>query len=422
MKVDDLLGRVGAISPLFIVPNSKNGNFGDIVVGPKGQVMVAYEDQVSTTGPDTISASLKTDGFGPGAFSTPTVATSTNVGSFVPILAQPGRSIDAEAGLAWDHSGGPNTGRLYLMYTDAPSVAQNKTVTDIMVRHSDDMAATWSPPVMVNDVSGHLSFLPRIALDQTTGQVGVSWYDTRNDKGQGLPNDRDGKPNNEPEFYVAFSSSGGRCWGPNVQVSHVASSAILNPDGPGGAPSFSQFDFGDYTGATFDHGFYHPAWADNTDDVNDFGVASAVIKPPRLQAPQDTSETNETSDTAQDLGVLSPGQSAAVNGLTISTEPNGLPDYDWFRSKAGAAGTLTINFNVVETSGNLELHVFTLDKNNTLVELANVSTATAQTCNSVQPVSVSVGAGQPILAEVKGTNSALGVHDVGLYNLTYAMA
>jgi hypothetical protein len=408
------LGRVGPVSRLFDVPNSTNGNFGDIVVGPRGQVMVAFQDQRSRTGPDTISTSIKTDGFGPGPFSRGTVATTTNIGGFLPIIAQPHRTIDAEAGLAWDHSGGPNTGRLYLMYTDAPSVAQNRTITNIMVRHSDDGGATWSPPAMVNDVTGHLSFLPRIALDQTTGQVGVSWYDTRNDLGQGGPNDLDGRPNDEPEFYAAFSASGGRCFGPNIQVSFTASSAIRNTDGG--------FDFGDYTGATFDHGVYHAAWADNTDNVNDFGIASSAIVPPRLQAPQDTSDPDETSDRAHNLGVVTPGHPGTENNLTISTLTNGLPDYDWFRWTMGAAGTFTINFNVVQASGNLEVHVFTIGRNNTLVELTTVSTVTAQTCNSVQPVSISAHAGEPILAEVKGTNSALGIHDVGLYNLGFNLA
>jgi hypothetical protein len=33
-------------------------------------------------------------------------------------------------------------------------------------------------------------------------------------------------------------------------------------------------------------------------------------------------------------------------------------------------------------------------------------------------VAVGANAGQPMLVEVKGTNSALGVHDHGIYDLT----
>jgi hypothetical protein len=415
------LGQVGAISRLFRVSNT-SGNFGDIAVGPKGQVMVAYDDELSRTMASSISVAVKTDGFGPGAFSAPVKATDTNVGFFTPIIAQPGRTIDSEAGLAWDRSGGPHSGRVYLMYTDAPSVAQNTTITDVKVRFSDDMGATWSAPVTVNDTTGHLSFLPKIALDQTTGQIGVSWYDTRNDKGQGVPNDHDGKANNEPEIYMAFSSSGGRCFSQNIQVSHVASSAIVNPDGPPGAPSLAQFDFGDYSAAAFDRGVFHPAWADNSTNLPVFGIATAAITPPRLQANQDTFDPDETSDTAHNFGVLPAGQAVALDNLTISTLPNGLPDYDWFRWKMPASGTFQVNFNVVETSGDLELHIFTVDSNNTLHELANISTVNAATCNSTQPLAVAVHGGEPIFVEVKGANSALGVHDVGLYNLTVAVS
>ena len=40
----------------------------------------------------------------------------------------------------------------------------------------------WSAPVTVNDDKVHASqFLPRLAVDQTTGNVAISWYDTRND-------------------------------------------------------------------------------------------------------------------------------------------------------------------------------------------------------------------------------------------------
>jgi hypothetical protein len=51
------------------------------------------------------------------------------------------------------------------------------------VRSSDDDGTTWSSPVRVNDDSlgnGKSQFLPAVAADYTTGNVAVTWYDTRN--------------------------------------------------------------------------------------------------------------------------------------------------------------------------------------------------------------------------------------------------
>ena len=91
------------------------------------------------------------------------------------------RTIDAEAGLAWDCSNGPHRGRVYLVYTDRPT--SSSMDTDIYLRHSDDNGATWTAPLRVNDDmagNGKSQFLPRIALDQTTGCIAISFYDCRN--------------------------------------------------------------------------------------------------------------------------------------------------------------------------------------------------------------------------------------------------
>lgn len=409
------LGQVGAFSSLFTVPNATSGNFGDIAIGPQGQVMVAWQHSNSRKGPDDIEIATKTDGFGNGSFSTPTVVTNVNIGGFAPILAQPNRSIDSEVGLAWDRSRSPHNGRIYLMYTDAPSVAQNDQETNVFVRFSDNGGATWSNPARVNDNTNTAqNFLPKIALDQTTGEIAVSFYSTRNDTGQGAPNDRNGVPNNDPEFFGSFSFDG-ECFQKNIQITTQASTALPDVN--------QQFDFGDYTGAAFEAGVFHPAWSDNSGSL---GVSNPdgqmEIATVSLQAPsfntQDAFEPDETSDRAHNFGTLPSAASQSLQNLTIAQHASGLPDYDWFRWTMGAAGTFTANFNITSANGPLEMHLFTLDANNTLIELGTISSAGGDTCSFSAPLSAQVRAGQPILVEVKGANTSLGFHSEGDYNLT----
>src|SRR5262249_54822642 len=147
------------------------------------------------------------DGLGPGGFGKRVFAAATHVGGFDFIPPQPDRSVDAEPGLAWDRTGGPHGGRVYLVYTrEHPNESDN---TDVYVRHSDDQGATWSAEARVNDDgTTNSQFLPKISVDPTTGRLAGVWYDARNDAGTGGPGDTDGIPNDDAQFWGAFSSDG----------------------------------------------------------------------------------------------------------------------------------------------------------------------------------------------------------------------
>ena len=134
---------------------------------------------------------------------------STNVQQFDPILPQRSRTVDAETGLAWDtNQSSPHFGRLYLMWTDEQP--NGSSDTDVWLRSSDDAGVTWSSPVRVNDVTTNAQFLPRIALDPTTGNLAFGWHDARNDLGDHGPGDTDGKANTDAMYYVTFSTDGER--------------------------------------------------------------------------------------------------------------------------------------------------------------------------------------------------------------------
>jgi hypothetical protein len=221
--------------------------------------MVTYQNSTNGQGGANIYTAVDPDGLGPAGFSKPTLVTHSHVGGFDFIPAQPNRSVDAEANLAWDRSGGAHNGRVYLVWTqETPNESDN---TDIMLQHSDDDGATWSPAAKLNDDhTSNSQYDPAIALDQTSGVLAVSWYDTRNDLGTGGSGDTDGVPNDDFQIWATDSTDGGATFAPNFQVSQGTSNAI-------DANSF--FDVGDYTHAAFVSGTFWPAWSDNSNSTGD---------------------------------------------------------------------------------------------------------------------------------------------------------
>jgi hypothetical protein len=253
------LGQVGALSLPELAPNSANGSFGDVSVGPNGQVFIVYQDHIPTEGPSRILGNLDSDGFGPAGLGSQVLIGKTKVGGFDYIPAQAGRSVDAETGLAWDRSPGPNHGRLYLIYTDEnPNESDN---TNILLRASDDDGANWSNPVKVSDdVTNRSQLLPRIALDQSTGFVAATWHDARSDAGDHGPGDTNGHPNDDVQMWGTLSSTGGQSFLPNVRISAGTTNAQAANNG---------IDLGDYTGLDFANGVFYPTWADNSNSTGD---------------------------------------------------------------------------------------------------------------------------------------------------------
>jgi hypothetical protein len=242
-------GTVGAFIAEQAAPGaaSVTGQFGDIAISPGGSVVVTYQSGAAN-GPGSIYVNTDADGLGSGGFGSQVLVTATNVGKFDSITPQDNRTVDAEANLAYDRGGGPNRGRLYLAYTDeSPDESNN---TDIFVRSSNDDGATWSPAVRVNDdATTRAQFNPSISVDQTTGNVAVTWHDARNDPA-----------NNNTEFWGAVSDDGGASFGANFKIS----AGVSNDDVAG-----SIVDYGDYTTSDFNAGALFPIWADNSNSTAD---------------------------------------------------------------------------------------------------------------------------------------------------------
>lgn len=269
------LGAFGAWGKAETVPGPKDGSFGDIAVGPVGQVLTTYQDNTSGQGASTIWTNIDPDGFGSAGFGPARAAATTNVGGFDYIPPQSHRSVDAEAGLAYDRTGRAHNGRVYLVYTN--EIVDESNDTNIYVRYSNDDGATWSAPLRVNDDAGTNSqFNPHIALDQTTGYIAVGFHDARNDAGLGGAGDTNGIANDDAQYWLTVSENGGASFLANVQVSAGTSNA---------ADAHNGIDYGDYTGLGFAGGVIHPAWADNSNSaggnpdgaLSRFDVYSAAV-------------------------------------------------------------------------------------------------------------------------------------------------
>jgi len=147
-----------------------------------------------------------------------------------------------------DNSSGPYAGKLYVtMYS------WTGTYMQVQVVSSTDGGNTWSAPVPVAPPNAtHDQFFPWLSVS-STGIVGVSWLDRRND-----PNNVNYQP------FAAISRDGGQTFASNI----VLNSSFSNPNIGG------ETYMGDYAGNTWDGSNFIAAWMDSSNGatlVNDVG-------------------------------------------------------------------------------------------------------------------------------------------------------
>lgn len=268
------LNNIGNFFGPFVI-SGPSRNVMDLAIGPSGEVVAVYQDLASAP-PSSIYMSVNTAGINQASFTSEQLVTTTSVLDRYHIDALPTKGINAAPGLAWDRTGEP-TARLYFIYTDLSAGGANNT--DVFLRWTDNPTApspTWSQRKKINDDSGVESqFFPRVAVDQTTGKLAVSWYDCRSDPGL----------HRKTEFFATISKDRGAIFLPNIRVSGGQSDAHLVTWLPGAKVR----DYGDYTGLAFHAGFFVPAWADNSNSTanqpNPDGTAKFDIYIKKVSAP-----------------------------------------------------------------------------------------------------------------------------------------
>ena len=152
-----------------------------------------------------------------------------------------------------DRSQGPFRGRLYCSWMDKTSAG----TTDIYLAYSDDKGTTWSEPRVVADRLPIAvdRFNHWMSVDPVTGEVNVSFYDTRNDT-TGFRYMTD--------VYLSQSKDGGSSWlSPNIRVSTQSS----NEHDCGGLFPCQGINYGnqqgDYEGLVSYGGISYPVWTDS---------------------------------------------------------------------------------------------------------------------------------------------------------------
>jgi hypothetical protein len=222
------------------------GQNGDIAadpfVSPNGDVHVAWQDWAHTR----VAEATSTDG-GVTWGSTVTIAhTQTAFEIDLP-------SIDSRGALLYpscdaDTSSGPFRGRLYCSWWDGTL----DTNTEVFVSRSADDGATWSSPVVVNDVRRGDQYYQWLAADPVTGDVDLSWYDTRLDPSRQTVN-----------VFFASSDDGGLTFSPNVRVTTARSNEEVGDNINLGN------QYGDYEGLDAYGGVAHPVWTDHRASLPD---------------------------------------------------------------------------------------------------------------------------------------------------------
>lgn len=200
----------------------------DPFVAPDGTLFVAWTDAINPA----IRVAASTDGgqtFGPSNLVANTLATFQTL--------PPAQAL--RGALIYPACAADLGGRLYCSWTDANSAG----FTRLFEAQSTD-GVNWSTPRAIDDAAANDQFNQWLAADRTTGNVVISWYDTRNDPTR-----------HSTQYFMTESTDHG--------ASFSASSAIATQptdETVTGADFGNQY--GDYEGIAASNGTVHPIWTD----------------------------------------------------------------------------------------------------------------------------------------------------------------
>ncbi len=178
----------------------------------------------------------------------------------------------------------------------------------IWFSRSTDGGATWSPKVMINNqASLNDQFNQWLALDDTTGVLGVMYYDTVGDAGR-----------KKTDVWFQTSFDDGATW----TTAEKVTSAMT--DETNGGDSGNQY--GDYNGMSGYGNSFFPSWTDRRNNANEeIWTALISIGPPPPPAPivASTGVTYVSENGTPGNNVPDPGETVTV-GLGLHNIGNAI--------------------------------------------------------------------------------------------------
>jgi hypothetical protein len=228
-------------------------------VGPNGEVYAAWNDYRA-------NAIVFNRSFDGGVtWGTPRTVASKTAAFQINVPAEFNRGALVYPSCDADRSAA-HRGRLTCAWMDLTAAGNS----DIFLAFSDDHGSTWSSPHAVTDaLVGVDRFNQWLSTDAITGEVNVSFYDTRNDKTGGRY---------ETDIYLARSSDGGASFDPNVRVTDAKSNEhdCANVFPCRGINYGNQQ--GDYSGLVAHGGVAYPIWTDSRDNLDPATGCAREIK------------------------------------------------------------------------------------------------------------------------------------------------
>jgi hypothetical protein len=232
--------------------------------GPNGELYITYADRDSLT--KRILAARSTDG---GSSFAPQVIVSTyrELGPVIPDnfsghpVIKDRVETNSFPSIAVDRSN-LHQGRIYITWCGRSADSS----AHVFLSTSDDSGQTWTTPRFIDNDSSAIrtdKCFPWIAVDQSSGDVGVTFYDSRNDPDSNILVDD----------YLTLSTDGGQTFTAR-RISNASSDPRICRDTNYGDILF----FGDYISLDAMDSVWYPAWTDTRSD-SDQDIYVSVVQP-----------------------------------------------------------------------------------------------------------------------------------------------
>jgi hypothetical protein len=294
---------------------------GDIKTNSYGDVFAFWPD----TGSSKLFMAKSTNGGA--AFAAPVTIASTFDSFDIGIPA-----FDARRALIYISGGAYRTATknlVFALWVDQTGVAgcnspanepgsnvNSNCKTRVWFARSTDGGATWAAPQMINNqASKNDQFNPKLAVDETNGQLVVMYYDTVGDPGR-----------LKTDVWMQTSDDDGVTWSAAFRVTTAQTDeTVAGADLPGG--SFFGDQYGDYNGLSGYASTFFPCWTDRR------GGAREEIWTAPVRTVKDALLVIDRSTFGQD----------EVLALLAQQSPGVIPDAFWVVVEGFTAQELGLN-------------------------------------------------------------------------------